>query len=359
MGGWTDRRARLCGTRVGLHPRGVLGLALIISSEVSYMLHLPPLSEMSITHLAHLILYLRLTTLIPLFASVVEHESRTTPTFATPPPTRTVPALPPRPQVRVLLSIRIPSIPVSVLAHMGYSAIKIAGMLWMLTRGMPWGDVRFWVLAGAAGGWWIADGFNAWNRERPRVVRPRPAAAAEAGVAQADGGPQANGQPPAGVNGRAPARLARPPTLASTTAFVPLLHLRTDAAQLGHPTTDTRGSTTSTPTRRQPPWIQTQLLLPICLWFITLIPEWENIRARAIRRRERAMRVVVGEATAAATAAAAPGEVDEEGDRENVYPEGLNAVAKRYYERVMARGEGVDWDEEREAQRALGIPDED
>lgn len=46
-------------------------------------------------------------------------------------------------------------------------------------------------------------------------------------------------------------------------------------------------------------------------------------------------------------------------DRENVYPEGLNAVAKRYYERVMARGEGVDWDEEREAQRALGIPDED
>ena len=356
MGGWTDRRARLCGTRVGLHPRVVLGAALITPSEVSYMLHLPPLSQMSTTHLAHLILYLRLTTLIPLFASVVEHESRTTPIPANPPPTRTVTALPPRPQVRVLLSIRIPSIPVSVLAHMGYSAIKIAGMLWMLTRGMSWGDVRFWVLAGAAGGWWIADGFNAWYRERPRVVRPRPAAGVE--VPEGGGAPQVNGQPPPGANGRAPNRAARPPTLASTTALIPLLHLRTDSAQLGHPTTDTRGTTTSTPTRRQPPWILTQLLLPICLWFITLIPEWENIRARAIRRRERAMRVVVGEATAAATAAA-EGEEGEEGDRENVYPEGLNAVAKRYYERVMARGEGVDWDEEREAQRALGIPDED
>jgi hypothetical protein len=329
------------------------------SSEVSYMLHLPALPQMSTTHLAHLILYLRLTTLIPLFASVVEHESRATPTPAAPLPTRTVPARPPRPQVRVLLSFPIPSIPMSVLAHMGYSAIKIAGMLWMLTRGMPWGDVRFWVLAGAAGGWWIADGFNAWNRERPRVVRPRPAAEAE--VPQGGGVPQADGQPPAGVNGRAPIRPARPPTLASTTAFIPLLHLRTDAAQLGHPTTDMRGTTTdmrgtttSTPTRRQPPWILTQLLLPFCLWFITLIPEWENIRARAIRRRERAMRAAVGEATAAA----AQGD-EEEGERENVYPEGLNDVAKRYYERVMARGEGVDWDEEREAQRAMGIPDED
>jgi hypothetical protein len=190
-------------------------------------------------------------------------------------------------------------------------------------------------------------------------VRPRPAAEAE--VPQGGGVPQADGQPPAGVNGRAPIRPARPPTLASTTAFIPLLHLRTDAAQLGHPTTDMRGTTTdmrgtttSTPTRRQPPWILTQLLLPFCLWFITLIPEWENIRARAIRRRERAMRAAVGDATAAA----AQGD-EEEGERENVYPEGLNDVAKRYYERVMARGEGVDWDEEREAQRAMGIPDED
>jgi len=68
------------------------------------------------------------------------------------------------------------------------------------------------------------------------------------------------------------------------------------------------------------------------------------------------MRIVVGEATTAA--ADARGEAGE-GEQENVYPEGLNAVARRYYARVMARGEGVDWEEEREAQRALGIPDED
>lgn len=67
------------------------------------------------------------------------------------------------------------------------------------------------------------------------------------------------------------------------------------------------------------------------------------------------MRVAVGEATADQ----GPDDVQGEGERENVYPEGLNAVAKRYYQRVMARGEGVDWEEEREAQRALGIPEEE
>jgi hypothetical protein len=322
-----------------------------LDSETSYMLYLPPLPQLSSTNLSHFILYLRLTSLIPLFASVVEHESLiTTQPPSVPAPTRTVPARPPPEQVRVLLRLRIPSIPMSVLAHMGYSAIKIAGMLWMLTRGMPWGDIRFWLMAGAAGGWWVADGFNAWNRERPRVP-PTPRAAEGAGPGQ-EAAAQPNGQPAAGIINRpGGARPDRPPTLASTTAFIPLLHLRTDAAQLGHPTTDVRGTTTSTPTRRQPSWIQTQFLLPFCLWFITLIPEWENIRARAIRRRERAMRVAVREATASAA--------DGEGEQENVYPEGLNAVAKRYYQRVMARGEGVDWEEEREAQRALGIPEEE
>jgi len=67
------------------------------------------------------------------------------------------------------------------------------------------------------------------------------------------------------------------------------------------------------------------------------------------------MRLAVGEATADQ----GPDDVRGEGERENVYPEGLNAVAKRYYQRVMARGEGVDWEEEREAQRALGIPEEE
>jgi hypothetical protein len=73
------------------------------------------------------------------------------------------------------------------------------------------------------------------------------------------------------------------------------------------------------------------------------------------------MRVVVGEATTAAARDTRSDDEEEggEGARQNVYPEGLNSVAKRYYERVMARGEGVDWEEEREAQRALGIPEEE
>jgi hypothetical protein len=123
------------------------------------------------------------------------------------------------------------------------------------------------------------------------------------------------------------------------------------------------------------------------LWFITLIPEWESMRARAIRRRERAMRVVVGELTTREkdrlAAAAADQRSSEEGSAEQtavvdgqsgpsasgadagvadpapVYPTGLNTVAKRYYERVLARGEGIDWEEEREAQRALGVGDEE
>lgn len=160
-----------------------------------------------------------------------------------------------------------------------------------------------------------------------------------------------DGVPPAN-----PARTAQPPSFAFATAFVPLIHLSTDSAQLGHPSTNP-GQPVRNPARRLPTRLQTQFLLPIALWFVTLIPEWETVRARAIRQRERAMRVVVGEST---NASAAEGNASgDEGEREHVYPEFLNSVAKRYYERVMRRGEGVDWEEEREAQRAMGIPDED
>lgn len=123
------------------------------------------------------------------------------------------------------------------------------------------------------------------------------------------------------------------------------------------------------------------MLLPIALWFITLIPEWESMRARSIRRRERAIRVLVGELS---TRVAAQGERDSESEEAEVdasdapggqsaggtasataiqppqvLPQGLNEIAKRYYQRVLARGEGIDWEEEREAQRALGIGEEE
>jgi hypothetical protein len=133
---------------------------------------------------------------------------------------------------------------------------------------------------------------------------------------------------------------------------------------------------------RQPARLLTQLLLPVALWVITLVPEFEAIRARAIRRRERAMRVLVGELTANSPetgvggvggdespaerieAGAAEGEGEGEGVEQlpvprHVFPQGLGLAAGKYYVRVMQRGEGIDWEEEREAQRALGVGDED
>jgi hypothetical protein len=73
------------------------------------------------------------------------------------------------------------------------------------------------------------------------------------------------------------------------------------------------------------------------------------------------MRAVVAEATSASDDTPEEGSGGEIGDapRPHVYPQGLNDVAKRYYERVVVRGEGVDWEEEREAQRAMGIPEEE
>ena len=93
------------------------------------------------------------------------------------------------------------------------------------------------------------------------------------------------------------------------------------------------------------------------LWIITLIPEWEAYRARAIRRRERAMRILVGELSVNADVPVVVGNAQQTSAR--VLPENLTPAAKAYYERVMERGEGIDWEEEREAQRALGVADEE
>lgn len=38
-----------------------------------------------------------------------------------------------------------------------------------------------------------------------------------------------------------------------------------------------------------------------------------------------------------------------------ILPDGLLPEARRYYLRVIAKGEGIDWEEEREAQRAMGV----
>jgi hypothetical protein len=139
---------------------------------------------------------------------------------------------------------------------------------------------------------------------------------------------------------------------------------------------------------------------------VTLVPEWEALRSRAIRNREREMRVWVGELSkeaaeasrvaaeqAKAAAGASESEATEAGagidpevgsstkvgtspnphdstgsmetgadatgnseqEPPTILPDGLLPEARRYYLRVIAKGEGIDWEEEREAQRAMGV----
>jgi hypothetical protein len=68
------------------------------------------------------------------------------------------------------------------------------------------------------------------------------------------------------------------------------------------------------------------------------------------------MRVLVGELnTPGAADVEGSGEAAEAQTAELVLPEGLNEVGRKYYLRTMERGEGIDWEEEREAQRAMGV----
>ena len=274
----------------------------------------------------------------------------------------------------------------TTLTNLFFSALKVGAMIWMLTGSMKWDDFRFWIVGGGLMGWWIGE---VANQLRPGVIWNN-GRAAQPGQAHADGaggaaivgtgagagnnGNGVAGPNPAGVPFGNTARV-RPSSGHIVTRIVPLIHLDTDAEQLRLAQTRPLGQ----------PWrIVTQLLLPIVLWFITLIPEWESLRARAIRRRERAMRVWVSELTVArdsadaeaarlANAEQSSGDAAGEAqpnqragepvtnsiDRPPVLPDGLSNAAQRYYERVIGRGEGIDWEEEREAQRAMGIADEE
>ncbi|WVQ69850.1 uncharacterized protein L199_008071 [Kwoniella botswanensis] len=374
-----------------------------------YTLQLPALSQLTASQLIHLFIYLRITTLLPLIEPIY-HQSLIPP----PTPTRTqiqhTPTLPgrtqdsgqgQRPNRRVIyrrtFNIRIPYIPLSVLPHLFWSALKMTAMVWMMTRGMKWNDNRFWVIVGLASGWWIIDALSnigrvtreirAGNRERQAQAgnenqnqnQQQQNQAQPQAQEQNVPGPAVNVQdqnPPANVNlnvngaNRQPnlARISR----STVTSWIARFHLSTDSRQLRLPPSNLNGDgqiPLLPEPRSRPSRIQTQLILPILLWFITLVPEWESLRGRAIRRRERGMRVVVGENQRQAQAQAAQqdqpeGEgVDEEGRRRRDIlanlPTGLSVPARKYYLRVVDRGEGIDWEEEREAQRALGVGEED
>lgn len=391
---------------------------------VEHTLNIPPLDMLSATQLIDLLAYLRIATLLPDLASELEAASSPTPSFIAPrdsvrSPTRLIRAEPAQ-----TWSERVAPFIISwtTVTHIAFSAVKLTGMLWMLTRGMRWDDGRFWTLAAGAAIFWVAEAVPRVHQDltqRASAARAREAerAAAEGdmlpahivdgiaadapahvqaalrAVAAGDRPPQP--QPPRQQAGPR-RRRHQPRNLLSSIA---LMHMDADSRQLHIPRSSlhsaydpasaqraaTAPDRTEAFSRRagpRPSWWITQLMLPIALWVVTLIPALETIRARAIRRRETAMRVLVGELTAAQAAAdaaqadynsvngsAAPeaqtGEdtpspaARPDGARPHVLPAGLNEAAQKYYARVMARGEGIDWEEEREAQRALGVADED
>lgn len=184
---------------------------------------------------------------------------------------------------------------------------------------------------------------------------------------------------------------------------IPYFNLDEDAAQLRVRSSRLHGPApgrVATPTpqdpvaellpepRTRPSRIITNVLLPAALWFVTLIPTFEAQRAREIRQRERTMRAVIkalnpqAESEGDAAEGNEHGEETNENERENetenesendrapapapapaprelVLPTGISPAARAYYLRVASSTESIDWEEERAAQRAMGIPDED
>ncbi|GMK55110.1 hypothetical protein CspeluHIS016_0201660 [Cutaneotrichosporon spelunceum] len=375
-----------------------------------YSLHLPALADMAPTQLIQLLQYLRTTTLLtPLTAALSTIQA------PEPVPTPTVPAATPpqgitvrHAQRRVRLSVpRMPRITLALVQRQFWSAARLATVVWMFTRKMGWWDPKLWLLAGAAFGWWCVDGYNQWAAEtraaRARARRAQRRTEAQARLADPEGNRArleavARGEAgrEGGVEGenegveerrerprRAEEGEREPPQreqrdenpldpalmaaaeldeldeqdgargdthpLNRLTATLPLLHLESDAAELRLPDTLNVRRASS-----RPSVLVTYLLLPLYLWFVTLVPSFESWRWRAIRARERTMRAVVEELNAATSV----GEGEHgEGEGEPLLPEGISNVARRYYTRVVAKGESIDWEEEREAQAAMGVFD--
>jgi hypothetical protein len=268
-----------------------------------------------------------------------------------------------------------------------WSAVRLVVVLWMITRGVPWTDHRVWYLTGAALAYWLYEGYTHWSaeneaRESRRRRAERAAAAAGPDAAEADAPLHAAAAAHAAVAGirirppGAPAAARRQSILLR----IPYLHMDVDAEQLRvHLHFAGPGLRREEPDvvelrpepRSHPTAVVRQLALGVALWAVTLIPAFEAMRAREIRSRERTMRAVV--------VALNPEESQEQNQSQNqedenteqesdappppprelVLPSGLSVQARKYYLRVASTTEAIDWEEEREAQRAMGIPDEE
>ena len=337
---------------------------------------------MSPSQLAHLLLYLRITNLLPLLNNTLAIASTPipTPTIQVFPPQINLPP-PPRITRRVAFRLQVTQ---AVLSHIFFSSLKALALIWMFTRDMRWDDFRLWIIAGGTMGWWLGD---ALNRLQPGLIwagqgGARARAGRQGGQGEPGGAqPGANlpnnvaadapihapaaGVPPLVVPNGAAIRPPRAHVSASSlfARLIPLLHLDIDSEHL-HLENGRRPA-------RQPPRILTQFFLPVALWVITLVPDWESARGRAIRQRERSMRVLVGEMSTISSPVEPSTQSDaqtsqterDQGRAEDrparVLPPGLSVAATKYYRRVIERGEGIDWEEEREAQRAMGVGEEE
>ncbi|GHJ84722.1 hypothetical protein NliqN6_1124 [Naganishia liquefaciens] len=320
-----------------------------------------------------------------------------TPQDTTPTPTTNLPAAPaalPVPATWVLAARLTPR-------FVG-AAIKIEIALWMLTRGLPISDWRYWAFVGVGIGWWLWECLGIFRTERRRLN----------GLARAQGmedqrnaprneGPAENGE----LRGPGPAGLPDPGRRTNTASRrnarkpnpIPLFGLAYERRCLRlfyYDPASTRPVISATdhriPRRDQnlplappePGFLWIYIVMPLYVLLLSLWPDGDNARRAAIREREVHMRLLsqklteaerqdrvttstTGSATADATGASTINEStstrdsswvtepSEEPTVQPVIPKGLGPRAQQYWARVLERGETIDWDEERAAQAEL------
>ncbi|ODN83358.1 hypothetical protein L202_01514 [Cryptococcus amylolentus CBS 6039] len=332
----------------------------VIETEIEgqvYTVQLPSMDQCSPEILARLYVYLRQLALVPLLNNVLydamSQQQQSQPALApTPAPTRTVPVPPillPTPTLASYGTFlyhffhafygRFDGI---LLRQLAFATIRVFFLFSMFTYSLKWTDPMYWVICAVSALWWASTYWPlftlAWRSAWRETYGPLEDAIRANGERR--GGPQGRDQAaPRAAERQTPT--PRNPTSMPRGHLLARAHLATDRSLI------------AARRRQPPPWWQTQLALPIVLWVITLIPTYEAQRARIIRLRERAMR----ERALPAGGDAAGGAAGEDNvpAPEPVIPEGLAPVARRYYERVLSRTERIDWDEEREAQRAMGV----
>ncbi|KAJ9104505.1 hypothetical protein QFC21_002001 [Naganishia friedmannii] len=287
------------------------------------------------------------------------------------------------------------------------AAIKIEIALWMITRSLRSSDGRYWLFIAGAIGWWVwqCRGIYRGEGARMRVVREREererGGAGRHGPAvpvQAEQVNREQRQPAAARRDRRRNNNSSRPNplpflgLAYERRLLRLFYLAPSTNAVTQ-TTDRRIPSTDLNlplAPSDPSFLWTYLFIPIYLCLLSLWPDWDHARKTAIREREAHMRLLSVKLSEAAAEAAADANArraqaqDRETDQntsadnlpsshhptqptqpqptptsaataapEAVIPRNLSAASERYWRRVLARGETIDWDEERAAQERV------